>query len=150
MFAALQIWVRNCKLRIVLPTAAGVAFAADKNFWPAGDTDSEIWLNWKEGLRGRFFFRISQLESVLTRRRLTLLVHAGLFCCFHSPSNSDMDYMILNVCMALFLPAYTHRAGDLGRFVVSLIPAKTWVTFVVSAQNLRHLTLGKSQGGGKA
>ena len=30
---------------------------------------------------------------------LTLLVHAGLFCRFHNPPSSDMDYRIFNVRM---------------------------------------------------
>ena len=30
---------------------------------------------------------------------LTLLVHVGLFCCSHNPSNSDMDYRFYNVLM---------------------------------------------------
>ena len=29
----------------------------------------------------------------------SFLVHAGLFLCFHSPPNSDMDYRIFNVCV---------------------------------------------------
>ena len=33
---------------------------------------------------------------------LTLSVHAGLFRCFHSPSNSAMDYRIFNACMQSF------------------------------------------------
>ena len=33
---------------------------------------------------------------------LSFLVPAGLFCCFHSPPNSDMDYRIFNVHMWSF------------------------------------------------
>ena len=41
---------------------------------------------------------------------LSFLVHAGLFLCFHSPPNSDMDDRIFNVCVCdLFcMHIYTH------------------------------------------
>ena len=42
-----------------------------------------------------FFFPVVCNFNIL--KTLTLLVYAGLFCCFHSPPNSDMDYKILNV-----------------------------------------------------
>ena len=40
------------------------------------------------------------------------LVHAGLFCCIHSPPNSDMDYRIFNVRMWSFCTRI--HTGDLG------------------------------------
>ena len=40
---------------------------------------------------------------------LTLLVHAGLFGCFHyNPPNSDMDYGILSVALGLSCCMRTH------------------------------------------
>ena len=42
-----------------------------------------------------FFFPIVSNFNIL--KTLTLLVSAGLFCCFPSPPDSDMDYKILNV-----------------------------------------------------
>ena len=56
----------------------------------------------------------------------SFLVHAGLFCCFHSPPNSDMDCKIFNVSV-IFLHAYKHG----GPRFVSLIQR----TFVESTQN---------------
>ena len=40
-----------------------------------------------------------------------LQVHAGVFSCFSNPPNSDMDYMVFNVCTwsFLFMCVYTHR-----------------------------------------
>ena len=35
-------------------------------------------------------------------KTLIILVHAGLFWCFHNAPNSDMDYRIFNVRMSLF------------------------------------------------
>ena len=42
-------------------------------------------------------------------KTLTLLVHAGLFWCFHNPLNSDMGYRIFSMRMRSFLHAYTYR-----------------------------------------
>ena len=42
------------------------------------------------------------LSLITIARKLAvtvILVHAGLFCCFHSPPISDMDYMIFNMRM---------------------------------------------------
>ena len=44
-----------------------------------------------------FFFCIVSNVSVL--KTLTLLVHAGLFWCFHNPPNCDIDYRIFNMRM---------------------------------------------------
>ena len=44
-----------------------------------------------------FFFRVVFNFSIM--KTLTLLVHAGLFGCFHSPPNSEMDCRIFNVRM---------------------------------------------------
>ena len=44
-----------------------------------------------------FFFRI--VSNLNTLKTLTLLAHAGLFWCFHSPPNSDVDYRIFNARM---------------------------------------------------
>ena len=43
-----------------------------------------------------FLSLVSSLNMMKTR---TLSVPAGLFCCFHNPPNSDMDYRIFNVRM---------------------------------------------------
>ena len=50
------------------------------------------------------FFSSSSSSSVNEHRPqswplLSFLVHAGLFCCLHSPPNSDVDYRIFNVRM---------------------------------------------------
>ena len=50
-----------------------------------------------------FFLTVSSFVIMTT---LTLLAHAGLFWCFHSPPNSDMDYRILNV--SVWSHARTH------------------------------------------
>ena len=52
-----------------------------------------------------FFFCVVCNFNIM--KTLTLLVQAGLCWCFHNPSNSDMDYRILNVCM-WSLHAYIH------------------------------------------
>ena len=49
-------------------------------------------------------------------KTVTLLVHAGLFWCFHSPPNSDMDYRIFNMCMWSFCMRI--HTGD-PQFIVS-------------------------------
>ena len=41
-------------------------------------------------------------------------MHAGLFCCFHSPPNSDMDYRIFNMHMWSFC-MHIHT-GDLSLY----------------------------------
>ena len=42
---------------------------------------------------------------------LTLLVHAGLFWCFHNPPDSDMDYRIFNVRVWYYL-LHAHTKGQ--------------------------------------
>ena len=49
-----------------------------------------------------FFFFFCIVSNFNMMKTLTLLVHAGLFCCFHSPPNSDMDYRIFNLLMWSF------------------------------------------------
>ena len=62
-----------------------------------------------------FFFRIVSNFNMM--KTLTLLVHAGLFCCFHSPLNSVMDYRVFNVHMWSFcMHIYTHNGPQ---FIVS-------------------------------
>ena len=38
---------------------------------------------------GHYILCISIVSSFNIMKTLTLLVHAGLFCCFHNPPNSD-------------------------------------------------------------
>ena len=53
------------------------------------------------------------MSDFIIMKTLTLLVHAGLFGCFHNPPNSDMDYRILKVDMWSFFGMRTHTV-DLG------------------------------------
>ena len=43
-------------------------------------------------------------------KTLTLLVHAGLFWCFHNPLNSDLDYRTFNMC-TWSLCMHVHAGG---------------------------------------
>ena len=50
-----------------------------------------------------FFFFFFLIVSIFNMTKtLALLVHPGLFWCFHSPLNCDTDYRIFNVCMWSF------------------------------------------------
>ena len=83
-----------------------------------------------------FCFRIVSSFNIL--KTLTPLVNAGLFGCFHNPSNTDMNYRTFNMRMCSFcMRIYTRRTS-----VYGLIR-----TFVESAQ---ALTPEKSQGPRKA
>ena len=66
-------------------------------------------------------------------KTLTLLVCTRLFLCLHNPPNSDMDYMIFNMCMWYFC-MFIHM-GDPG---YSLIQR----TFVVCTE----FDFGENQG----
>ena len=46
-----------------------------------------------------FFFFFCIVSNFNMMKTLTPLVHAGLFCCVHSPLNSDMGYRIFNLLM---------------------------------------------------
>ena len=48
----------------------------------------------KAFLKAFFLFCVVSNFNIL--KTLTHLVHAGLFWCFHNPSNSDMDHRIFN------------------------------------------------------
>ena len=61
-------------------------------------------------------------------KTVTLLVHAGLFWCFHNLPNSDMDYGIFNMRRPVI---FLHCLYTTGTSVYSLIRR----TFVESAQN---------------
>ena len=65
-----------------------------------------------------FLFLIFRIVSNFNIMK-TFLVHVGLFRCFHSPPNSDMDYRIFNVLMTfcLMFCMRMHTRGP--RFVVS-------------------------------
>ena len=95
-----------------------------------------------------FFCIVSNFNIIKT---LTLLVHAGLFQCFHSPPNSDMDYRIFKMHIiyehVIFLIAYIYIYDIYIYYYASGDLCFIHRTFVESAQNL---TLEKSQGGCKA
>ena len=62
-------------------------------------------------------------------------MHAGLFWCFHNPSNSDLDYRIFNMHIyihVIFLHAYTHRGTSVNCVI--------WGAFVESAQDSREIS----------
>ena len=82
-----------------------------------------------------FFFFFPIVSKFNMMKTPTLLVPVGLFWCFHSPPNSDMDPSIFNVRYVIFLHAYIHTGP--------------W--FIVSSKGLWHrIWLERSQGGCKA
>ena len=52
-------------------------------------------LNWLKGV-GSPVFSFSQLQHSERSDMFTVLVHAGLFCCFRNPVDSYVDYWIFN------------------------------------------------------
>ena len=59
-----------------------------------------------------FFFHIVSNFNMM--KTLICLVHAGLFCCFHSPLNSDMDCRSFNNNMHMRSFCMRIYTGDLG------------------------------------
>ena len=79
--------------------------------------------------------------NIMKTNTFTSFSACWLFCCFHNPPNSDMDYKFFNVYMRFFFwRVYTHGGH---KAHTSLILR----TFVESAQNL---TPEKSRSGHKA
>ena len=85
------------------------------------------------GCHLHLIFRTVSNFSIM--KTLTLLVHAGLFWCFHNPPNSNLDYRIFNVrhsgtlLLLLLLLLYSvrlqhHENSDTfsGRWVILVFP----------------------------
>ena len=93
----------NCQVRhnpCVWPVAPGNCDLQLGRFFYDRVTQQCLPFNYTGVLLLLFFHIYSvQLQHFET---LTLLVHAGLFWCFHNPLNFDMNYRIFNVCMWSF------------------------------------------------